>query len=129
MISKRNSRRATIGDVVFRYKVSATPKSKGIYQLNFTAQREAHQGSRLVVVGLIQKDAWTKPAANWEEHIYYPTVTRHEAAWFIQEAIAGGWEHSSKGRDFILEVTNEIFRVGGVLYVSPETQGQGSSSS
>jgi len=129
MISKRNSRRATIGELAFRYKVSTTPKSKGVYQLNFTAQREGHNGSRFVAAGLIQKDRSICPPSSWEDHIYYPTVTRHEATWLIREAIAYGWDHSSKGPNFILEATNEIFRVGGVLYVSPEAQPKDSSSS
>ena len=129
MISKRNSRRATIGELAFRYKVSTTPKSKGVYQLNFTAQREGHNGSKLVVVGLIQKDISIWPIVSHEDHIYYPTVTRHEAVWLIRDAIARGWDHSRKGPDFILEASNEIFRVGGVLYVSPEAQPKDSSSS
>ena len=120
MISKRNSRRAFIGEVAFRYKVSATPKSRGIYCLNITVQREEEPGSKLIVAGLIQKDRQIWPPTSWEDHIYYPTVTRHEATWLIQQAIAREWDHSSKGADFILEATNEIFRVGGILYVSPE---------
>ncbi len=112
MISKRKARRVTIGDTPFRYKVSTTPISRGIYRLNITAQDERLNGSKLVVAGLIQKDITIWPLKDVEQHPYYPTVTRHEMEWLIQQAIAKGWVYSTTGPDFILKVTNEIFWFG-----------------
>lgn len=125
MFSKRNSRRVILGDVAFRYKVSTTPISRGIYRLNFTAQLEVNPGSKLVVAGLVQRDPFVLAPQSREDHIYYPTVTRHEANWFVREAIARGWDPSCEGKDFVLEATNEVFRIGGVLYGSPGEQASG----
>jgi hypothetical protein len=113
MISKQKSRRVTVGNTRFRHKVSTTPKSKGIYDLNITAQSEDHNGSKLVVEGLIQKDisVWPLVAGSGESE-YYPTVTRHEAEWCIREAINHGWDFSNPGPNFILQASNEIFRFG-----------------
>ena len=110
MISKRKARRVTIGGTAFRYKVSTTPISRGIYQLNITVQRELLNGSKLVVVGLLQKDITIWPLEDLEQHVYYPTVTRHQIEWLIHQAIGKGWIWPSRGPDFILKVTNEIFR-------------------
>jgi hypothetical protein len=52
----------------------------------------------------------------------------YEATWFIRKAIGRGWDHSSKSPDFILEATNEVFRVGGVLYVLPEAPASGEAA-
>lgn len=121
MISKRKARRVTIGDVDFRYKVSTTPISRGIYRLNITVQSELLNGSKLVVVGLIQKDITIWPLANFrEEHIYYPTVTRHEIGWLVREAMGRGWDHAANGPTFTLEASNEIFRSGFLTAQSPE---------
>ena len=112
-MSKRKSRRVTIGNTPFRHKVSTTPKSRGIYHLNITVQSEMHNASKLVVVGLIQKDITIWPLEGVEgQYIYYPTVTRHEVEWLVKEAIRKGWDYSAKGLNFTLEVSNEIFRFG-----------------
>ncbi|MEP4077920.1 hypothetical protein [Haloferula sp.] len=111
MISKQKSRRVTVGGTRFRHKVSTTPKSKGVYELNLTAQSEDHNGSKLVVTGLIQKDSSVWPIAAGELE-FYPTVTRHEAEWCIREAINHGWDYATPGANFVLEATNEIFRIG-----------------
>ncbi|MCW1924986.1 hypothetical protein OKA05_20655 [Luteolibacter arcticus] len=112
MISKRNARNATIGGIVFRYKVSTTPKSRGVYDLNITVQSVADNGRKLIVVGLIQKDPWIRPLLSPLVHWECPTVTRHEIEWLVREAIGGGWDFSTKGADFVLEASNEIFRCG-----------------
>jgi hypothetical protein len=101
-----------IGGIAFRHKVSTTPKNRGIYDLNITIQSEIHNGSKLVIKGLIQKDVTIWPPGDFREHINYPTVTRHEVEWLVNKAIANGWSHSAKGPNFILEASNEIFRYG-----------------
>ncbi|HEY8960568.1 MAG TPA: hypothetical protein VIM57_00075 [Luteolibacter sp.] len=111
MISKQKSRRVTVGGTRFRHKVSTTPKSKGVYDLNITAQSEDHNGSKLVVEGLIQKDSSVWPIGSGESE-FYPTVTRHEAEWCIREAINQGWDYSIPGTNFVLQASNEIFRFG-----------------
>jgi hypothetical protein len=111
MISKQKSRRVTVSDTRFRHKVSTTPKSRGVYDLNITAQSEDYNGSKLVVEGLIQKDSSVWPIACGELE-FYPTVTRHEVEWCIREAINHGWVYSTPGPNFILQSTNEIFRLG-----------------
>ncbi|MBB5354028.1 hypothetical protein HNR46_004300 [Haloferula luteola] len=111
MISKHKSRRVIVGGTRFRHKVSTTPKSKGVYELNITAQSEDHNGSKLVVVGLIQKDSSVWPIASGELE-FYPTVTRHEVEWCIREAINHGWDYRIAGPNFALHATNEIFRLG-----------------
>jgi hypothetical protein len=113
MISKHNSRRVTVGSTRFRHKVSTTPKSKGIYHLNITAQSEDHNGSKLVVEGLIQKDisVWPLIVGSGQSE-YYPTVTRHEVEWCIREAINNGWDYATPGANFVLQASNEIFRPG-----------------
>jgi hypothetical protein len=113
MISKHKSRRVTVDSTRFRHKVSTTPKSKGIYHLNITAQSEDHNGSKLVVEGLIQKDisVWPLIVGSGKSE-YYPTVTRHEVGWCIREAINNGWNYSAPGPTFVLQVSNEIFRLG-----------------
>lgn len=111
MISKQKSRSVTVGTTRFRHKVSTTPKSKGIYHLNITAQSEDHNGSKLVVEGLIKKDTSVWPLVGGSGKIeYYPIVTRHEAAWCIREAINLGWDYTTSGPNFILQASNEIFR-------------------
>ena len=112
MISKQKSRRVTVGGIAFRHKISTTPQSKGIYRLNITVQSEAHNASKLIVAGLIQKDISVWPLADTQEREYYPTVTRHEVEWCIREAINSGWDYSAKGANFVLETSNEIFRLG-----------------
>jgi len=112
MISKKKARRVTIDNTAFRHKVSATPKSKGIYDLNITVQSEAHNGSRLVVAGLIKKDISVWPLTDYQEIHYYPTVTRHEVEWLIRNAIRNGWDYAAKGKNFTLQASNEIFRPG-----------------
>lgn len=111
MISKQKSRRVNVGGTRFRHKVSTTPKSKGVYDLNITAQSEDHNGSKLVVEGLIQKDSSVWPIGSGESE-FYPTVTRNEAEWCIREAINQGWDYSSSGSNFVLQASNEIFRLG-----------------
>jgi hypothetical protein len=113
MISKHKSRRVTVGSTRFRYKASTTPKSKGIYHLNITAQSEDDNGSKLVVEGLIQKDisVWPLIIGSGESE-YYPTVTRHEVEWCIREAINHGWDYSTPGPNFVLQASSEIFRLG-----------------
>lgn len=109
MISKRKSRRVIVGNTSFRHKISVTPLSDGIYRLNITIQSETHNASKLVVTGLIQKDISVWPLTDHQEIGYYPTVTKHEIAWFIREAIHNGWDHRSNGPNFVLEASNEIF--------------------
>src|SRR5690349_916931 len=109
MISKQKSRRVTVGGIAFRHKVSTTPESKGIYCLNITVQSEAHNASKLVVEGLIQKDRSVWPITDFQELQYYPTVTRHEVEWCIREAINAGWDYAANGACFVLRVSNEIF--------------------
>lgn len=110
MISKHKARRVTIGGTAFRYKVSCTPRSRGIYGLNITVQNESHNGSKLLVTGLISKDHTIWPMSEGDS-IHYPTVTRHEVETLVKEAIHQGWDHSAKGRDFTLHASNEIFRL------------------
>jgi hypothetical protein len=111
MISKQKSRRVSVGATQFRHKVSTTARSKGIYDLNITAQSDDHNGSKLVVEGLIQKDSEVWPIGSGEIE-FYPTVTRHEVEWCIREAINDGWDYSTSGPNFVLQVSNEIFRLG-----------------
>ena len=111
MISKQKSRRVTVSGTRFRHKVSTTPKSRGIYNLNITVQSEDHNGSKLVVEGLIQKDISVWPIGSRESE-FYPTVTRHEVEWCVREAINRGWAFSIRGPNFVLQATNEIFRLG-----------------
>ena len=111
MISKKKSRRVTVGSTKFRHKVSTTPRSKGIYELNITVQCEEHNGSKLIVDGLIQKDSSVWPIGSGELE-FYPTVTRHEVEWCIREAINHGWDYTCPGPNFILPASNEIFRLG-----------------
>ncbi len=112
MISKQKSRRVTVGGIAFRHKVSTTPQSRGIYRLNITVQSEAHNASKLVVDGLIQKDISIWSLTDFQEVQYYPTVTRHEVEWCIREAIHNGWDYAAKGSSFVLHASNEIFRPG-----------------
>ena len=112
MISKQKARRVTIGENSFRHKVSTTPISRGIYQLNITVQSEVHNVSKLVVEGLIQKDISIWPITGREDYQYYPTVTRHEIEWLIQEAVHKGWDYTIAGSNFTLHASNEIFGYG-----------------
>jgi len=125
MISKQKSRRVTVGGTAFRHKVSTTPQSRGIYRLNITVQSVAHNASKLVVEGLIQKDISVWPLTSFQEVQFYPTVTRHEVEWCIREAINNGWEYAAKGSSFVLHASNEIFRPGflaNVLATNPVHQ-------
>lgn len=112
MISKQNARRVTIGDNAFRHKVSTTPISRGIYQLNITIQSEAHNACKLIVEGLIQKDSSIWPPTAHDDYQYYPTVTRHEVEWLINDAIKKGWDYTAIGSNFSLLASNEIFGIG-----------------
>lgn len=112
MISKRKSRRVAVGGTVFRHKVSATPQSREIYRLNITIQSKDHNASKLVVEGLIQKDLWGRPRADHAEVRYYPLIGRRQVGWFIREAVRNGWNYAANGPNFVLQVTNEIFRPG-----------------
>jgi hypothetical protein len=112
MISKQKARRVTVGNTAFRHKVSTTPVSKGVYRLNITVQSEVHNASKLVVLGLIQKDVSVWPLTDFKEIQYYPTVTRHEVEWCIREAINIGWDYGANGQSFVLQVSNEIFHPG-----------------
>lgn len=112
MISKQKARRVTVGSHTFRHKVSTTPQSRGIYRLNITAQSNTHNASKLVVEGLIQKDISIWPLTEHGDYRYYPTVTRHEVEWLIQEAIHKGWDYAAKGSNFTLQASNEIFSLG-----------------
>lgn len=111
MISNQKARRATIGAITFRYRVSTTPISRGIYRLNITVQSQEHNACKLVVEGLIQKDRSIWPPTENKDYTYHPTVTRHEATWLVQEAIQKGWNYAAKGSNFILQASNEIFDV------------------
>ena len=112
MISKQKARRLTIGDNAFRHKVSTTPICRGIYRLNITVQSETHNASKLVVEGLIQKDISIWPPTEHGDNRYYPTVTRHEVEWLVQEAIHKGWNYTAIGSNFTLQASNEIFGIG-----------------
>jgi hypothetical protein len=112
MISKQNARRVTIGDNVFRHKVSTTSISRGIYRLNITIQSEIHNACKLIVEGLIQKDSSIWPPAAHEDYQFYPTVTRHEVEWLIKDAINKGWDYSAIGPNFTLQASNKIFGLG-----------------
>lgn len=112
MISKQKARGVTVGNHTFRHKVSTTPQSKGIYRLNITVQSETHNASKLVVEGLIQKDISIWPLTEYEDYQNYPTVTRHEVEWLIQDAIHKGWDFAAKGSNFTLHASNEIFSLG-----------------
>ena len=112
MISKQNARRVTIGDNAFRHKVSTTPISRGIYRLNITIQSETHNGCKLIVEGLIQKDLSIWPPTAHDDYQFYPTVTRHEVEWLIKDAINKGWDYSAIGPNFTLQASNEIFGIG-----------------
>jgi len=109
MISQKNSRNTAVNGTSFRYKISLTPISKGRYKLNFTAQSINDNGSRLVVDGLESRDLAVLPWDKPDDHKYYPTITRHEATWLIQQAIIQGWAYTDKGNNFIIKSNNEIF--------------------
>ena len=112
MLSKQNSRRATEDGTAFRYKVSCTPQSKGVYRLNITVQSEEHNGSKLLINGLIMIDCNEAPAKDRGKAEDCPTVTKHEVQWCIREAINSGWDYRTQGTDFTLQVINEIFGLG-----------------
>jgi len=80
--------------------------------LNITVQSETHNGSKLVVEGLIQKDISIWPLIEHGDYQYYPAVTRHEVEWLIQEAIHKGWDYTATGSNFTLLASNEIFGYG-----------------
>jgi len=134
MIPKHKSRRVIVGNTPFRHKVSTTPKSKGVYRLNITVQSENHNASKMVVEGLIKKDSSVWPLTNYRESHFYPTVSRQEVEWCIREAINRGWNYTATGPNFVLRVSNDIFRLdfwlsppayNPIVVPSPENDGRG----
>ena len=109
MISKAKSRQTTRGEEKFRYKVSSKPKSEGVYELNITVQSEANNGSKLLVIGILQHDYRVIPPQCREDYKYLPTVIKADIDGFISEAIEHGWQYRSSGENFILRSSNEIF--------------------
>ena len=110
MIARKNSRRVFVDDEYFRYKISLTPKSKGIYCLNITVVGEGRNGSKLFIKGLIQKNYSVLAEAS--EFRFYAEVTQHEMHWLIREAILRRWEYTLPSSDYTLTVTNDIFELG-----------------
>ncbi len=113
MISRSKARHAEVDGAKFRYKMSTTPRSRGIYDLNITVQSEAHNGCRLRVVGLVQRDSQILPPCDEFDYTWYPTVCRLHVELFIEHAINKGWKFRDRRKDFLLEATNEVFRMDG----------------
>jgi len=111
MIGKVKARRTTFGDAVFRYKVSSRPISKGVYELNITIQSEGDNASKLVVNGVLQHDSSVNPPKCHDDLKFCPTIIRDDIDGFLNEAIELGWDYTSKGNAFILNVSNELFRL------------------
>ena len=111
MIAKVKARRTTIGDRVFRYKVSSRPISKGVYEMNITIQSEEANASKLVVHGIFKHDFRVNPRTCFDDVKFSPTVIRGDTDGFLNEAIDLGWDYTSRGNDFMLNVSNELFRL------------------
>ncbi len=111
MIAKSKARVIEIDDTKFRYKVSAKPVTNGVYDLNVTIQSEDHNGRKLLVKGIRQHDIDIRQPQSPDDHKYYPTIIRDDIDGFIREAIGLGWEYRTRGSDFRLETTNELFRL------------------
>ncbi len=111
MLSGSKARNAEVDGAKFRYKVSTTPRSRGIYDLNVTVQSKEHNGCRLRVVGLVQRDSQVLPPCDEFDYTWYPTVCRLHVELFIEHAINKGWKFQDRGKDFLLETTNEVFRL------------------
>ena len=113
MISKANSRQTTYGEVKFRYKVSLKPKSKGVYEFKITVQSEEHNGSKLLVTGILQHDQLVIPPEDYkclpEIYKWYPEIIKGDINGFICEAIGLGWVYGAAGTNFILQASNAIF--------------------
>jgi hypothetical protein len=106
MISKAKSRQTTRGEEKFRYKVSSKPKSKGVYELNITVQSEECNGSKLLVIGILQHDHRVIPL---EDYKYRPEIIKADIDGFISEAMGRGWEYKAAGPNFTLRASNDIF--------------------
>lgn len=111
MISRSKARNAEVDGTKFRYKVSTTPRSRGIYDLNITVQSKDHNRCRLRIVGLVQRDSQVLPPCPEFDYTWYPTVCRLHVELFIEHAINKGWNFQNRGKDFLLEATNEVFRM------------------
>ena len=111
MISRSKSRPTHIDGTRFRFSVSSTPKSEGVFELNITIQSEDHNGRKLFVKGITQHDYAKKPPQCLEDQKYHPTIIRADIDGFIKEAIAEGWDYETPGTDFVIQMTNEPFRM------------------
>ena len=80
--------------------------------MNITVQSDPGNGCLLTIKGLVQKDISIWPIENHDDYQFYPTVTAHEARWFVKQALAQGWEHERAGSNFVLQATNEVFGHG-----------------
>ena len=110
MIARKNTRRVSVDGQPFRYKVSLAPKRKGISHLNITVVSEDHNGSKLLIKGLIQKN-YAVLLEKFESR-FYAEITQHEMRWLISEAISREWDYALGGADLTLTVTNDIFEPG-----------------
>lgn len=110
MISKSNARKTEVRGTVFRYKVSTSPRSRGVHDLNVTIQSERHNAGKLIVKGLEIRDSSVLPPGQ-DDSIWYPTVTRSLIDGIIELAIDQGWDFTARGEDSIFEASNEIFRL------------------
>lgn len=106
MLPKRKSRCIEVGGTRFQYSISCSWKDIGWWNFNVTIQSEPHNGSKLLVKGLVTRDFWLDFPDPIEPD-KYPIVTSRHIKNFIVQAIEEGWKFEDRGRNYVLAVTNE----------------------
>ena len=114
-LPKNKSRKISVAGNEFRYVISISWKENGNFYFNITIQSEIHNGSKLLLKGLVTRDFWLDFSDFVVENVdmnEYPTITPKHIAHFIMSATENGWDFSTNGKDFVLEVKNEDLTSG-----------------
>ena len=107
MLPKKKSRPIKIDGEVFRYVISWSESGDGWYDFNITVQSERHNGRKLKAIGLVTRDYWLDFSDGNLDLNNYPIITPKHIETFIRRAQIEGWDHSTSGPNFELEVDNE----------------------
>lgn len=109
-IPKNKSRNITVDQIHYRYAISISWKEDASFDFNITVQSSEHNGSKLLLKGLVTRDFWLDFSDKVHEEkvddSFYPTITPRHIEYFIKKAKEEGWDSGSKG-NYTLNVTNK----------------------
>ena len=110
-LPKNKSRNITVDENHYKYSISTSKKENYNFDFNVTVQSSEHNGSKLLIKGLVTRNYWLdfSDLVHQDEIDYsnYPTITPKHIEYFITKAKNEGWDYTQKGKDYTLNVTNE----------------------